>query len=250
MFDHLYIRQALQMGIDNQSIATDIYHGYASPTDGPIPSVPSTPYYDVNMKNAYAYNPVKGKQLLESHGWKDVHGIMTKGNEELKFTMMYVSGTMAGSDTALLMKQDWAQEGIDVSLKPTPFSTLVSTINPSTPNSWQIATGTEWYYNGPGYYPTGGQLFATNAPSGEGYSSAKEDALIQATHLPYGTPKETLDHFYAYEQYTALHLPILWGDNVATLAVHSPELHDSVQYANAVVGYPQIQYWWISNVKS
>ncbi|MCY0888757.1 MAG: peptide ABC transporter substrate-binding protein [Alicyclobacillaceae bacterium] len=251
IFDHFYIRKAFQLGIDNSAIAKAVYHGYASPTDGPIPSVPNTQFFDPALQNnPYPYNPLAGKQLLESHGWKEVNGVMTKGNEKLQFVMMYVSGSQAETDEVVLMKEDWAKEGIHVTLKPVPFSTFVSIVEPSQPNSWQIATGTEWFYNGPGYYPTGGQLFATNAPSGVGYSNQKEDALIQASHEAGANAEATLHQFYQYEEYTAKQLPLLWGDNVATLAVHAPNLHGSVQYADAVVGYPQIQYWSVSKSSS
>ncbi|WP_258112505.1 peptide ABC transporter substrate-binding protein [Alicyclobacillus sp. SP_1] len=248
IFDRLYIRQAMQMGIDNSAIDQAIYHGFAPPEDGPIPSIPLTKFYSPALKtNPYPYNPAKGKALLEAHGWHEVHGIMTKGDRQLKFQMLYVSGTLAGQDEAILMKQDFSKEGIDITLKPMPFSTFISvTSNPKSPKQWQMGTGLEWTYNGPGFYPSGGELFSTGAPSGFGYSNSEEDALIRATHLPYATTDETMQHFYAYENFTAAQVPFLWGTNVATLAVHAPDLHDSVKYADAAVGFPQIQYWWIS----
>ncbi|MCI0184223.1 peptide ABC transporter substrate-binding protein [Sulfoacidibacillus ferrooxidans] len=248
IFDKLYVRQAMQMGIDNPIIDQTIYHGFAPPEDGPIPSNPLTKFYSPSLKNnPYPYNPSKGKKLLEEHGWHEVNGIMTKGNQQLKFQMLYVSGTLAAEDQAILMTYDFAQEGIDVTLKPVPFSTFISiTSNPKSPNQWQMGTGLEWTYNGPGFYPSGGELFATGAPSGYGYSNPMEDALIRATHLPYATTSATMQHFYAYENFTAKQVPFLWGTNVATLAVHAQNLHDSIKYANAAVGFPQIQYWWIS----
>ncbi|MCY0887472.1 MAG: peptide ABC transporter substrate-binding protein [Alicyclobacillaceae bacterium] len=248
IFRHLYIRQAMQMGLDNAGVAKDIYHGYAAPSDGPIPTTPATQFLDPALQtNPYPYNPEKGKALLEQHGWKEVNGVMTKGSEKLQFVMTYVSGSTASTDQAILMKQNWGKEGIDITLRPLPFSTFVSEVHDlKNPGTWQIATGTGWYYNGPGFYPTGGQLFATTAPAGDGYNNATENALIAATHVPYPTEHETLKHFYAYENFTAKHLPFLWGDNLATLAVHAANVHGSVQYANASVGYPQFQYWTVN----
>ncbi|WP_346428481.1 peptide ABC transporter substrate-binding protein [Alicyclobacillus mengziensis] len=247
IFDQLYVRQALQMGLDNQGAAQDIYKGYAVPLFGPIPPKPKTTFLDPNLKNPYPFNINQGKQLLESHGWKEVNGVMTKGSQKMKFTMMYVSGSTSSTDAAELMKQDWAQEGVDVTLKPVPFSTFISVTSNPKDTSWDLATGSGWFYNGPGFYPTGGELFATGAPTGTGFSDPKEDTLIQATHVPYPTQQQTMQHFFQYEDYTAKALPFLWGLNVATLAVTAPTVHNVNKYADPATAFPQMQYWWVSS---
>ncbi|MCY0888622.1 MAG: peptide ABC transporter substrate-binding protein [Alicyclobacillaceae bacterium] len=252
IFDHLYVRQALQMGIDQQSVDTAIYHGYAPPVYGPIPTTPQTQYLDpLQSKPIYPFNPAAGKKLLEQHGWKEVNGVMTKGNEKMKFVMLYTSGSAAAQDTVELMKQDWAEEGVDVTLKPMPFSTLISvTSNPKAPKTWEMANGSGWFYNGPGYYPTGGQLFATGAPSGFGYSNKTEDALIAATHQPYASDAANMAAFQKYADFTARHLPFLWNNNYATLVVSAPNVHGVAQYYDGAVGFPQMQYWWVSGATS
>ncbi|MCY0894779.1 MAG: peptide ABC transporter substrate-binding protein [Alicyclobacillaceae bacterium] len=252
LFDHLYIRQALQMGIDQRAIDQAIYHGFAPPLDGPIPNIPRTNFFDKSLSTSpYPFNIAKGKKLLESHGWKIVNGVMTKGTEKLQFTMLYASGITSEKDQVEIMKQDWGKEGIAVTLKGMPASTQESvTYNPKNPSDWEMSNGLAWFYNGPGYYPSGGQLFATNAPSGFGYSNSTEDALIAATHRPYSSPQETMKAFYQYEKFTALHLPVLWNENIATLMVHAPNVHGTSQYGNALTGYPQMNYWWVSSAGS
>ncbi|OPG16291.1 peptide ABC transporter substrate-binding protein [Ferroacidibacillus organovorans] len=248
IFDQLYVRQALQMGIDNAGISKDIYKGYAVPIDGPIATVPKTTFISPTLaaKNPYPFNLAAGKRLLEAHGWKLQNGVMTKGNQKLKFTMMYVSGTTSSTDAAEIMQQDWASEGVVVTLKPMPFSSFISTTSDKTNHSWQLAVGSGWDYNGPGFYPTGGQLFASTAPSGTGFSNVQEDKLIQATHIPYATSQQTMSHFFAYENYTANILPFLWGQNVATLVVTAPSVHNVLPYLDAATAFPQMQYWTAS----
>lgn len=247
LFDQLYIRQALQMGLDNTGAAKDIYKGYAVPIYGPIPPTPKTKFLDSSLQNPYPFNITKGKQLLESHGWKEVNGVMTKGSQKLKFTMMFVSGSTTSQDSAELMKEDWAKEGVDVSLKPVNFSTFISITSNKTNHSWDLATGSGWDYNGPGFYPTGGQLFSSTAPSGTGFANKQEDALISATHKPYATSQETMKHFFAYEDFTAKILPFLWGLNVAGLGVEAPTVHNVVKYSDPATAFPQMQYWWVSS---
>ncbi len=249
IFDQLYVRQALQMGIDNEGISKDIYKGYAVPLIGPIPPVPKTTFLDPTLakKSPYSFNIAAAKKLLENHGWQLVNGVMQKGSQKLKFTMMYVSGVTSSTDAAEVMAQDWGQMGVDVTLKPVPFSTFISVTSNKTNYTWQLAVGSGWDYNGPGFYPTGGQLFASTAPSGTGFNDPTEDKLIQATHLPYATQQETMKHFFAYEDYTAKVLPFLWNQNVATLWVTSPNVHNVLNYLDAATAFPQMQYWTVSN---
>ncbi|MCY0875591.1 MAG: peptide ABC transporter substrate-binding protein [Firmicutes bacterium] len=247
IFNQLYVRQALQMSMDNQGISQDIYKGYAKPLDGPVPTVPSTKFYDPKLNHTpYPYNPAAAKKLLEEHGWKLVNGVMTKGKEKLKFRMIYVSGTTSSTDTAEVMQQDWKAIGVDVTLDPTPFSTFLQETSNKKDYSWQLAVGSGWIYDGPGFYPTGGELFSSTAPSGTGFKDKQEDALIQATHVPYATTQETMAHFFAYEDYTARMLPFLWGQNVATLVVTAPNVHNVPKYLDAATGFPQMQYWTVS----
>jgi peptide/nickel transport system substrate-binding protein len=244
VFDLPYVREAMQMSIPNSEIASKIYHGTATPIFGPIPSVPKTKFFDSNLKNPYPYNPTKAKQLLEQNGWKEVNGVMTKGNEKLEFRMIYVSGQTATTDVAELMQQEWGKLGIKVSLKSMPFSTFLGVTSNKKDYSWGLAYGSGWDYNGPGFYPTGGQLFSSTAPSGTGFSNATEDSLIQATHKPYATSQENMKHFFAYEDYTAKILPFLWDNNVATLFVTSPKVHGVISHLNPATAFPRMQYWW------
>lgn len=251
IFDKLYVRQAMQMSLNAQAINTYVYHGTAPAIDGPLPRHPMTKFYDpVLNKNPYPYNPSAAKKLLESHGWRDEGGIMTRGNEKMDFTMMYPSGTASSVQAAEIMQQDWAKVGIKITLKGEPFGNLISIASPGSNTPWDMATGTGWYYDGPGFYPSGDGLFNTGASSGFGYSSPTEDRLIAATHKPYATPAENMKVFDQYEVYTAKQLPVLWVNNAATLAVHLPDVHNSVKYADASPGIPQMQYWWVSSSNS
>jgi len=248
IFNQLYVRQAMQMGIDENAINTDIYHNYAPATNGPIPNIPLTKFLDRSLGTPYPYNITKGERLLEAHGWKMTKGVMTKGGQALKFQMLYVTGSTASTEAVEVMQQDWGKEGIQVNLKGLPFGALIGLVsNAKSPTSWQIATGTGWLYDGPGWYPSGGELFATGAPSGYGYSNPTEDALIKDTHIPYPTQKDSMAAFFKYEDYTARQLPFLWNNNVATLVVKLPTVHDVKKYYNPSTGMPQFNYWWMSS---
>jgi peptide/nickel transport system substrate-binding protein len=142
--------------------------------------IPKTVFYDAALNhNPYPYNPKAGEKLLEKHGYKLVHGVLTRNNKPLVLTLAYPSGVESELQEVQLMKSDWAAEGIDVNLHPMEADQLESiTYTPSDSSKWEMSTGLAWFYDGPGYWPTGGQLFATKAPSGFGYSNQKEDQLL------------------------------------------------------------------------
>jgi peptide/nickel transport system substrate-binding protein len=242
IFDQLYVRQALQESTNEPAIVKDLYKGYGVAQYGPLPSTPRTKFYDPKAEPVIPYNLSKAKKLLTSHGWKEVNGVMTKGSQKMNFTMIYVSGDETTLQQAELMQSDWQKIGIKTTLKGEPFDTFISMTSDKTNTSWQLAVGSGWDYNGPGWMPTGGQLFSSTAPSGTGYSNAHENALIAATHKPYATQADFMKAFYQYEAYTAAQLPFLWLPNPAGIDVAGPTVVGAKQYANFTTGNPGFNY--------
>lgn len=238
IFDNLYIRQALMESTDQNAIVNKLYHGYGVPQYGPLPSKPLTKFYQASAEPPMPYNLTKAKQLLTSNGWKEVGGVMTKGTQKLQFPMIYVSGSQTGVLQAELMQADWAKIGVKVTLKGENFNQFISTTSSKTNTTWGLAVGSGWIYNGPGWMPTGGQLFSSTAPSGTGYANAHEDALIAATHKPYPTEADFMKAFFKYEAYTAQQLPFLWLPNPSSINVAAPNVIGAVKYANPTTGNP------------
>ncbi|MDI9259457.1 peptide ABC transporter substrate-binding protein [Alicyclobacillus sendaiensis] len=247
VFDQLPVRQALQMAIDRETIVKDIYKGFAVPLYGPIPPQPATKFYDPAVNGLYSFNLAKAKQLLESAGWHMKNGVMTNAQgKKLSLTMMYVTGSESTQQEAELVQQDFGQIGVKVTLKGEPFSQFISITSDPSNHSWDLALGSGWVYNGPGFYPSGEGLFNTGAPSGTGFSDPKEDQLINATHQPYPTDAETMKVFDQYEMYTAKVLPFLWTVNPASLVVVAPHVQGVLQHLNAADGLPEMQYWYVT----
>lgn len=250
----LYVRQALEMGINQRGIIETLYHGYGVPTDGPIPSKPRTPFYDAALnRSPYPYNPKRGKLLLEAHGWKMVGGVMTKGSEKLAMTLLYASGSLTEANTVQLIKSDWAKEGVQITLEQMPFDQLFAELSQSDPTKWQMGywgTGLEYQFN---YYPTGGSMFS---PTGEynqsGYVSQRATALINETYLP-GSPAQIRSRLDAYQLYIAKALPVLWMpwlpsgySRVIGLNVHADNVHGTVRTYNPVTNYLYANDWTVT----
>lgn len=241
VFDHSYVRAALEMGVPQQSIIKTFYHGYGVQETSPIPSKPKTKFFDSALsKPLYPYNPSAGKKLLESHGWKDVNGVMTKNGVALKFTLLYVSGSNTDTSIVELLKQEWAREGIQVSLEKQPFDTVLSTAQQSDPTKWNMAWwGGGWTYE-PDYYPTGGAFYATGAGANQGgYSNSNMNTLIKNSYKP-GTSSQTLKSLYAYEKYAAQQTPVIWLPWTPGFNEHATNLKGTASTFNPITAliYP------------
>ena len=245
IFNNLYVRQAMVMGMNNSAILNVIYHGNGEPQYSPIPSVPKTVFLDPALqKPLYPYDPAKGKALLEQNGWHEVNGVMTKGNQQMKFSLMYPSGDIATQEEQELLQAGWASEGIQVTLDPVPFATLVGDL--SDPSKWEMVSGIGIIYGGT--YPSGETLFykLQGLDADLGYNDPKENALVQATTSPAPSPAVNTQRFFAYEYYTAQQVPALWMPAIDTLAEIAPNVGGYNAYsANAVTGNFQAQYWYV-----
>ncbi len=63
--NQLYVRQAMQLLIDQPSYIKNILLGYGTPTYGPVPTFPSSSFLNPAAKNnPYPYNPAAAKNLL------------------------------------------------------------------------------------------------------------------------------------------------------------------------------------------
>lgn len=247
VFNQLYVRQAIQEGIDQNAINKSVYHGLAPAQYGPIPSTPATKFLDPALKKPlYPYNLTKAKGLLTSHGWKEVKGVMTKNGQSLSFPLIYTSGSEATTQMMELVQADLAKIGVKVQLEPQPFATLVGTITTAADEGkWDAVSGIGITYGGS--YPTGQEEYL---PGGglnlSSYSNAKETALINATLKPAANETDILNTFYKYEYYTSQQLPVIWVPNAGNIfAVENNLKGVTPASINATTGYPLFQYWYL-----
>lgn len=254
VFSHLYVRQALEMGINQSSIVKTLYHGGGVITDGPIPPTPKTQFFDPVLSTPpYPFNPAAGKKILLAHGWHESHGVMTRNGQKLAFTLLYASGSTTETSMVELMKSDWAQEGIDVRLQSEPINDVLATASQSDATKWQMVYwGGGWTYQFD-YYPTGGNLFKAGAGENMGgYDSPIMNTLIDATYEP-GTAAQIQARMNAYQVYAARNLPVLWMPwfpmgyaRVSGFNEHARNVHGTVRTFNPTTDKPLVNYWTVS----
>jgi peptide/nickel transport system substrate-binding protein len=264
IFQQLYIRQAMQHLIDQNTLVKAAFHGYAVPTYGPVPTAVPNPFVDsYEQHNPYPYSPAAARQLLTSHGWNvPASGAATctapgtgasqcgKGiskGARLSFNFLYANGTPSVAQEAAALQTDFALAGVQLNLQSAPIDTLFSTEVACDPKTganckWQmIDTGQGWVYSAPEFAPTGESLFLTGAGSNAySYSDPKADALINATLTGTG-----LGAIQAYQNYLASQLPTLFLPwQVDQLSVISDKLHGALPQDPYQQMYPQ--FWWLS----
>jgi peptide/nickel transport system substrate-binding protein len=172
----------------------------------------------------YPYSITTAKNLLESHGWKMVNGVMTCENPgtasnqcgagiskglALALNLQYASGSQALTQEMEALQSAAAKVGIKVNLSEAPFNTVENNATPCSGSSctWQMENwGGGWVYS-PDYYPTGGEIFATGAASNNGsWNDSTTNTLINETHTS-SNAQQALD---AYQNYMARALPVVF----------------------------------------
>ena len=239
------VRQAMQMGIDQPTIIRAVFNGLGVQSTTAVVSM--SPYLDPALKKGpvYPYNPQAGVKLLEANGWSLSNGIMTNASgQKLQFQLSYPTGSSSILAMVQLLAQDWAKEGIKVTLNAVPFPTMLQ--DHRQPTTWQIQGGLE--LTGGIGYGVDNTVFGTNGPLNfVGYSNTTLDNLMTAALAPQPSTQAGVQKIYAYEEFLAHHLPNLWmpvGDSYSMVAKNVHGVFSSVPVKGEFAIYPQ--YWWVS----
>lgn len=243
LLKQLYVRQALEYMIDRKQIESAVFHGYADPGNGAVPTTYGQQWASPLEKSGgpYPYSVSKAEAVLKAHGWKVVPngtdtcqrpgtgasdcGAGVTAGEKLQFQLLYASGSADYDQMNAAIQTSEAQGGIHLTLKAEPFNTLVATTSTCNAQSHPASTCNNWQLQQFGYQPysvdpNGSGIFNTNAVSNYGgYSSPQMDQLINQTE--YGSSSSA---FFAYEDYAARQLPWLWLPNQSSVFVYKSNL--------------------------
>lgn len=232
IFKQLYVRQAVQMAVDQQSIAKNIWRGTATPGYGPVPQDEKSPFIsDAQKTNPYPFDLNKAKALLTGHGWTiGADGVATctapgegpaqcgagiAAGTPLRFELLAESGSKETDNTMSELKSSLSQIGVAVDLKQAPLNTVLGNSVRCTGEqaecSWQLSffgTQGSWYFPA---YPSGDRLFSSTATSNLGsYTDPKADELITRS-----TQSDDKTAMREYGEYLTTNLPVIWLPNPA-----------------------------------
>jgi peptide/nickel transport system substrate-binding protein len=232
IFKQLYFRQAFQDLVDQQGVINGPMHGYGQPEYGPVGSYPLTKYLDRHLHDAWPLNIPKAQGILAAHGWakqpngidKCIHAGTAKVDcgagialgTQLQFKLEYATGTDYLESGVRELASNASLAGIKLTLVPESFSTVVNSAFGVYGEGWQMADWGIWTF-APDYLPTGDTLFESGAPNNAGqYSDLHNDHLISAT-LDAHTASEFQQAMYAWQDYLAGQLPVVYTPDAPTL---------------------------------
>ncbi|MGI6879121.1 peptide ABC transporter substrate-binding protein [Microbacterium sp. gxy059] len=226
VYSQLYVRQALQHLIDQDTISEVVWHGAANPGYGPVPQNPDNKFLsDAQRENPYPFDPDAAQGLLEDNGWtlgSDGVYVCETGSDcgegiadgqKLSITIFTQSGSTETDNMFAEMKSTFEEAGVGVTIESAPLNTVLGSIAPCEADAadctWELpffGTAGSWYFNA---YPSGERLFATGAASNFGsYSDAEFDEIMAAT-LEAGDDEA----MQTYSEYGAENLPVMWVPN-------------------------------------
>ncbi|MFT4307403.1 MAG: ABC transporter substrate-binding protein [Microbacterium sp.] len=109
------VRQAIQIGIDREQLASVLSSSYAPATSVLAASTPG--YTDLSAE--LAYDPDTAQQLLEDDGWTlGDDGVRVKDGTRLSVDVAYLNSVVTNQTVLELVQQQLADIGIELTLRP------------------------------------------------------------------------------------------------------------------------------------
>jgi len=127
-FEDKRVRRAITHLINRDEMIESIFEGMAIKTNGPIN--PKKPYYNTELADI-EYDVETAKALLAEAGWKDEDGdnILDKTirgkKESMQIEYKYNQGNTVRKNIGQLLKDEAKRVGIEVTLTPVDFPTLL-----------------------------------------------------------------------------------------------------------------------------
>ena len=249
LLSQLYIRQALQLGINQPALIKSALNGRGIVTDSPLPA--TTPsFMAAPIKNPYPYSATAAKALLTSHGWVFANGEMscqqpgTLANEcgagvslgaPLALHLVWASGSPSLDAMMNAEVASWNAIGFTVTTSEDTTNNVTSDCRSAT--SIDLCDwGTGWSYT-PAYYPSGESLFLPNGQANFGLVS--DATLSQLIH----DSIYTKTNLTKYATYAAQQLPILFQPTSPVLLEVAKSLKSSIGFSPSPFGAFNPEYW-------
>ncbi len=195
------VRQALQHGLDRDSLIKNVLAGEALPLDSPI--VRDLWAY-VGSPDAYAFDEKQAASLLDSDGWTLDGDVRTKNGQPLRFTLV-TSDDPVQERVGREIASQWGKLGVQVDVQPSGASQFVEGV--LLPRRFQAALVAVDSGPDPDPYPLWDSTQATgNGRNLSGFSDATADQLIENGRQAVSTADRAAD-YRQFQEIFARQLP-------------------------------------------
>jgi peptide/nickel transport system substrate-binding protein len=224
-----YMRGVFAELVDQATIIKRVYHGWAVPAHGPVPSAPLSPYVSATAASApWPYDPAQAAATLRAHGWDVKPGGQTScrkpgtgagqcgagipAGTPIRLVWANASSSPVGSLESSIFATDAKHAaGIDISFASGKFSFLTAEYNDQNPaagayvNDWGVNNFGGVYTD---YYPTQDGLLSLGGSLNLGaYDDPKADRLMAAS-VASPSPLAISDEVsYLSRAYPVLYMP-------------------------------------------
>lgn len=167
-FNNIKVRQALSIATNRQELIDIVYKGEAV-LSGPVPPAFGRWSYDVSNNEYFQYDVEKAKALLAEAGYPDGFTVEITALSSVKNVV----------DTAVVLQQQWAEIGVDVTVKQLEIGQYVDAWKTT---DHQVMAG----LNGSGTDPDRAVSFFFNTEGSAnvwGFSDAKIDELTNLAKI-------------------------------------------------------------------
>jgi ABC-type transport system substrate-binding protein len=115
-FNDRNIRMAFNYAIDKEKMVNELFEGL--PESANTITAPWFKYGPSQVKEKYAYNPEKAKQLLATAGWKETNenGILVKNGRPFTCELLIPAGEANADAVAIYVQSELKKIGIDLKL--------------------------------------------------------------------------------------------------------------------------------------
>ena len=210
LFRDKRVRQALTLLVDRERIKKEIYHGLAETAVTPF--MPGSAFQPADLK-PWPYAPAQAKKLLAEAGWRDSDGdgILEKDGKKFTFTMMQISGSSIQQRLMPMLKESFAQAGIDMKIRNVEWSVYIQNLNSRNYDGCCLGWSSSF---DPDLY----QVWHSSQIAGEGsnhisYKNTELDKLLEEMQVCFDMPERiALGHriarlLHEEQPYTFLFFP-------------------------------------------
>ena len=131
LFTDSRVRLALNLAINRDAIIKKVFHGYALANASPVSSVSS----GYAAQEPYPYDIARAKAMLSESGWRDRgRGVLEKDGAPLALQLLFPSKHygQAFDEVTLAVVEMLKGLGVQVTVRPIDFATLLQTVTKGT----------------------------------------------------------------------------------------------------------------------
>lgn len=228
-YKQLYVRQALQHAIDQETISEVVWHGAATPDYGPIPqTADSAGLSDVQKNNPYPFDTDMTTKLFTDNGWKvgsdnvlecedagSADGQCGEGiaaGQKADVVITTQSGSQETDNMMAEIQSSLGKAGVKVTIDSKPLDSVLTQAQEcktGTTCTWELVffgTAGSWYFPP---YATGERVFAKDTKWNAGqYDNPEAEKLVQ--EMAFSTDPTIAEKYSAM---LATDLPVMWMPN-------------------------------------